>query len=488
MWEILKKELRDFLFNPRYLISFSVVAALILLSVYTGYSAYQSEIQNADAAEALSMQEARENHTYQFISLDLNRRPSLLSIFDFGLNSVIAREGHVETNDSQPAQVRNSRSEESPVFALFRELDLTQTVSYVVTLLSILFAHSLVSGEKERGTLKLLSTYPISRSSIITAKFLGAFIPLALLLFIPLMISVLGLMFFAGINFTASQWVSLGLIFIANLLCILVFFSMALAASCLTRSSFMSLLVCLVFWVLSVAVIPKAAAQLAQNISPSMSVFEKQQRLENLREEMKIRGAIRTADAINAAKLDMAGWRKNYQDLQNRCKKQTNLEELSAARDIFSEYARKRNKLQHTIENYTRISPVSSFQYILHSLTESGQQQLDTFEKDLNRYVKELDNYSEKQYLANKSAEKGKSKSGFNVRMENDENGYLKITSTRGFDQSKVDLSTMPVFKPSEQNWTINLFRILPDFAILAVYTILFLLISFLAFLRYDVR
>lgn len=62
MWEIIKKELGDFLYNPRYLVSFAVAAILIFLSVFTGYANYRAEMDNADAAEAMSLQEAKKRN------------------------------------------------------------------------------------------------------------------------------------------------------------------------------------------------------------------------------------------------------------------------------------------------------------------------------------------------------------------------------------------------------------------------------------------
>lgn len=488
MWDIVNKELRDFLYNPRFLISFAVAALLIFLSVYTGFTAYKAELANADAAEAMSLQEAEKSETYQYIKLDLIRRPDLLSIFDFGLNSVIGREGRVETNDNKPSSVSDSRSEESPVYALFKELDLTRTLSFVLTLIAILFAHSMISGEKEHGTLKLLSSYPLKRSSLIIAKFLGGFLPLALLFLVPVLMSLLGLMLLADVNFTAGQFISLGLMLLANLLCLLIFFSAGLAASSMTRSSFMSLLTCLIFWVLAVAVVPRAAAQFAQMNTPSMPVFEKNQMLREINKNINNKYSILMADKINKAKISMDQWRDMFQDLHNQVDKEMKKMALEQSGGIYGEYLRKRKKLLETVENYSRISPVSSMQHIVHRFTGAGPDQLERFEQDLDRYVKELSLYSQAQYKAHFDEEKNKTGGSTGVAMTEDEKGFLKIIKTVGYDQSKVNLSNMPRFQLSPPDWKTALAGSLADFAILAFYSIIFILMAVVAFMRYDVR
>ena len=488
MWEIINKEFREFFYNPRYLVSLAVAAILIFLSVYTGYSAYQTELANADAAEGMSLQEAQNSETYQFIRLDLIRRPDLLSVFDFGLNSVIGREGQVETNSNNPPSVANSRSEESPVFALFRELDLNRIVAFVLTLIAILFAHSQVSGEKERGTLKLLSSYPLKRSSMILGKFLGGFIPLALLYLVPVLTSMLGLMLLADVNFTADQFISLALIALANLFCLLVFYSMGLAASSLTRSSFMSLLICLIFWVLVVAVIPRAATQFAQMNRPSMSVHEKNHKLKEIRKTVRKEYPYLMADKINAAKLSRTQWADNFQDINNQVHKELNRNELEKSRGVYTEYIRKRKNLFNTVENYSRLSPVSSMQHIVHRLTGAGPGQLARFEDDLEKYVKELSAYSDAQFKTHFEEEKQKTSGNMGVTLTSDEKGFLKIVKTVGFDQSKVDLSDMPRFRLSPPSWQNALAGSLLDFGILALYSIFFTLIAIVAFMRYDVR
>ena len=488
MWDLINKELRDFLYNPRYLISLAVAAALIFLSVYTGFAAYQVEIANADAAEGMSLQEAQNSETYQFIRLDLVRRPDLLSIFDFGLNSVIGREGNVGTNSSSPPAVANSRSEESPVLALFRELDLNRTVAFVLTLIAILFAHSLVSGEKERGTLKLLNSYPIKRSSLILGKFLGGFIPLALLYLVPVLMSILGLMVLADVNFTANQFISLALIALANLFCLLVFYSMGLAASALTRSSFMSLLACLIFWVLVVAVIPRAATQFAQMNHPSMSIYEKDQQIRQIRKTVRKQYPYLIAEKINSAKLTRAQWSENFQDINNQVHKQLNKTELEQASGVYGEYLRKRKNLLEAVENYSRLSPVSSMQHIVHRFTGAGPDQLGRFEEDLERYVKELSSYSDTQFKAHFDEEKTKTAGNTGVALTEDEKGFLRIIKSVGYDQTKVDLSDMPRFSLSAPQWHMALAGSLLDFSILALYSIIFILIAVVAFMRYDVR
>lgn len=488
MWTIVLKEFRELLYNPRFLFSAIVAAILILTSIYNGYSIYQSELENAIASEAYALQEAEKTETYQFIELDVVRRPNVLSIFDTGLSGVLGRQGNVETNDEHPAKVTDSRNEENPVFALFSELDLTKTVSIVLALFAILFAHSMITAEREDGTLKLIIANSVSRSSILSGKIIGGFVPLALLLIIPALAGFLALTSFGSIAFSWNDWFAITLMVLGFLLYLLVFYLLGLAMSALSRSSFISLMFCLLFWVLSVAILPRVAVYAANASSPPVSLFEMEKKLQTVRNNYSKEWAKKLSDSVNSKNLTRKQWGENFRDILNTVRKEMSQLQMERNRKIYEEYYRKRQRLLNTVETYSRISPTASLNHIIHRLAGSGPDMLPGFEEDLERYVDALTAYSKAKYEEFYEEEKNKSHGAVGLQLDDDENGFVTLKSVTGYDQTRVDLSDMPNFRLSETSIDSAVNKSLTDFTVLAFFSILFLTLAYTAFIRYDVR
>lgn len=127
-------------------------------------------------------------------------------------------------------------------------------------------------------------------------------------------------------------------------------------------------------------------------------------------------------------------------------------------------------------------------QHIVHRFTGSGPNQLARFENDLDRYVKELNSYSEEQYKIHHDEEKNKSNGSVGLQLTLNDKGFLEIANITGYDQSTIDLSTMPRFKPTAPTWQSAVSGSIADMLVLIAYSIIFILISVVAFLRYDVR
>jgi Cu-processing system permease protein len=118
----------------------------------------------------------------------------------------------------------------------------------LIPIISLMLGYGAIVGEKERGSMDLLLSMPISRSTIFISKFLG----LALVLFLSIFLGF----GFAGIVIAAvagaSSWGQYLLFLLATFFLGLVFLSLALLLSSLTkrRSTAMGGAVLLWFWFL----------------------------------------------------------------------------------------------------------------------------------------------------------------------------------------------------------------------------------------------
>ncbi|MEZ5824665.1 MAG: ABC transporter permease [Geminicoccaceae bacterium] len=87
-------------------------------------------------------------------------------------------------------------------------VSLTTLCVYLVPLLALILAQDAIVGESERGTLILLLTYPLARSSLLVGKFIGHFLILCAALTIGLA-AALAVVLLRGMP-SAEDWMLLG--------------------------------------------------------------------------------------------------------------------------------------------------------------------------------------------------------------------------------------------------------------------------------------
>lgn len=270
IWDVAKKEIASNITSPKVVITYVVCTVLIFAALLTGaynYLGIKSEVTLQQAAER-----DRVGNIFNFqqdylqTGIYLYREPNVLSVLVSGVEGDAARRANV-TNYTPPGY-DISRFNSTPILAVFGLLDLSFIVKMILSLFAILFTYDAICGERELGTLKLNLANQVKRSSFIIGKLIGTFVLLIIPFIIPLLLGLLMLQFIPGIVFSGEDWIRIALIFGAFVLYLLAFYSMGMMVSSLTRSSNVSFLVLLMLWVLFIAVVPRAAVLTAQTLAP----------------------------------------------------------------------------------------------------------------------------------------------------------------------------------------------------------------------------
>lgn len=260
-FSLISKEVRNHLLTFRFAAALLTIMALVIVSLWVLGDDY---VRRRDAHNLAVENTERQNYEVYVpsqISPVLHRPPSKLSIFvqgddrRFG-NSLRVRRWEV------PRRAESSFTD-NMLMAAQQALDINIIIAVSLSLFGILFSYDAVSGERERGTLKLQCVSGVSRGSVYIAKFLGAVICLALPFLISFAGGLLLLSFFFGLTFSASQWTAVAAIVLAGLLYGALFVALGLACSSLVRRSSVALVLSLLIWVLSALVIPVSAQSLA---------------------------------------------------------------------------------------------------------------------------------------------------------------------------------------------------------------------------------
>ena len=147
-------------------------------------------------------------------------------------------------------------------------VDLVTIFIFVGGLFSILFSYDAITADRSRGTLKLMLTGNLGRSTLYFAKFLGLLNVICLPALVSMLAGLLLLSFSLNIAFTASQWAAILIMIGAVILYLAIMTAAGMLFSCLVKSSAASAVLSFLFFVAAIYLVPIAGGQLAEMLYP----------------------------------------------------------------------------------------------------------------------------------------------------------------------------------------------------------------------------
>ena len=141
----------------------------------------------------------------------------------------------------------------------FESLDWTLIVRLVLSFLCIVLAYDGIAGEAERGTLRLVLAYPISRIQVLLAKFAAQLTVLGTAFVLGSLISLLILSLVGDLALTVELLGKYLLYGAAVAIYLSLFLLLALGVSALTRSSVSALVLLTLTWAVINIILPQSA-------------------------------------------------------------------------------------------------------------------------------------------------------------------------------------------------------------------------------------
>ena len=486
MWKIAGKEISELLFSAKFVVIAAATFVLIGLSLFNGYTVYEIETRAVNVGERITEDEYASRDSYEqlyYSGAEVYRSPEKLAILDIGASGYIGRRS--STGTWSRGMLSESRYGQDPALGLFGELDLTFIVGSVLSLFALLFSYGSVCGERERGTLRLLLSNSVSRPSVIAGKLLGASIPIVLVYIVPLLLGMAVLTIWTGIDFSADEWLRLAMLVAIQVVYLLMFTAMGVAVSALTRSGFASFLVCLLLWIMFIAVIPKLTVQEAAQVTPTMSAEEYENRAHSL-----WRGYSSTYpkflkeafDEIRLTEDEMAERGREVYELAHDRFMGYQREEREK---LNREFRMKRRDLMSTAAAFSMASPLSCLRLSSQALARSGPLMMERLEEEIERYSREFGNWARAMRDRYESDDQVR---GNYIRFSRNEDGTMKIEIDEDYEPPQLDLSSMPRFAPVMPEVQALSSDALPYLGVLLFATVVFFAIAFVAFIRYDAR
>ncbi len=398
--------------------------------------------------------------------------------------------------------------DDNPLPILFPPLEFLFIVTIIMSLMAMLFSHDAITGERQNGTLRLMISNSISRTTILLGKFIGGIASLIIPFIMALLAGVLYISVNPAIQWDGSAWTELVLLTVASIIFITLFYLLGLMVSTFSRYSSTSILNCLFLWVLLILVVPNVCTYTSAQLCPIPSI----KRTERKESEIKAPAlkAVRKHmnDAAKKFKLKYDGLFSEFESMeyggigtwlflgreasstQQKAAQQRAEEDpkFKAMMDAFrkefeiamKEYKRiiteagffkitrdmhRKAAMQTKLaKNLACISPFANFVYVARDLTGTGLRSLDYFGRTKNEYEEQFQSYAEEKIS--------------NARKRNpviDEEYFL-------------DVSDRPRFVFKEESLRGKLNAVLPYWGILIMFNVVFFVAAFAGFMRYDVR
>jgi ABC-type transport system involved in multi-copper enzyme maturation permease subunit len=467
--DIIKKEIREALTGPKFVFTFLLCTALILLSVFTGITAYRTDLKEYSAAVVLNKKNRERASTdYAFASLGvkIDRPPQVLSSIVSGVSEAAGRVAKVDY--TYDPSLTESKYESNPIFSVFGNLDLAFIVKIVLSLLAILYTYDLIVGEKERGTLKLMLANDLPRDRLLMGKVVGGYISLLLSLIIPLILGLLVLLIYPDIFLSAEDWTRVLFIFLVFFLYLSAFFALGLFVSAKSTRSSTSLLALLIIWAALVMVFPKVSVLLAAQIHPIPPVQEITAKKDAFLLQIQEEGTRRNREWGKQHSPKTADEEKNYQELFEKWIAES-AQWMSSQIDNFNlaldrDYELRKRSQDALAMNLSRLSPASALTFSTMSFARTGLDEYYRFLASVRIYKADLAKW---------------------INAES----IKKFKYDRSWwDRPLASRTDVPQHKFEPESLNKSLGRALPDMGLMLILTVIFFACAYVSFRTYDVR
>jgi ABC-type transport system involved in multi-copper enzyme maturation permease subunit len=240
--------------------------------------------------------ELRKAVVYRSIRHTIYRQPAVLSAFSAGLEKQLAGSAQIELEKVPELSVtQRGGNPYTPILAVF---DQSLVFKIIISILALLVAYDMVSGERERGTLKLVLSGTIARHQLLLGKLVAGLITLSVPVIITFVVGLVVLLSYPMVALSGPDWVRVGLMFVASLAFTAVMYQLGLLFSSIARRSAISMVLGLFIWIVFAIVIPNASVHLATRLRPLESQEKRDSRMKSLNEDL--------AKELGAVKVDFS--------------------------------------------------------------------------------------------------------------------------------------------------------------------------------------
>lgn len=253
---LIRRELLNNLMTFRFAAAVLIILLLVVANTAVLIEDYGRRLASYNTSVKTHHQKLAEIKTYSEGQPFVDRAPNPLSIFNMGLDKRIGNEIWIPYSFVPTLWDAGMNGSENPFLNLFTSIDLTFFFEVVLSLIAIIFAHDAITGERERGTLRLVLTNSVRRGHILIAKYISAQLCLLLPVLLSLLLVLILLTTVPTIALSLHDFFRIGGIVFSSIVYLSVFYLIGLLISATTHHTNTALMTSMFVYFFLVLVYP----------------------------------------------------------------------------------------------------------------------------------------------------------------------------------------------------------------------------------------
>ena len=509
IWVIARREFTENILSLRLFIGLIVCLALFVASTYVLTEDYEKRLSIHNAAEIKHRNALEEVKVYSQLKVDVTKPPEPLSVICLGIERQLGSTVTVSYEDvPTEAKILGGGN---PLLNVFSAVDAALMAQIAFSLFVVSIAYDVICGERESGTLALVSSNPVSKYHILIGKYLGGMASLLAPLAIGWIAAAILIYVNPAIEFHIAEWSRFGLLFAALALYLSVFFLLSMLVSAITHRSARALVWLLFLWIVIVFIIPNGSVYIAKQVRPIPSKavvnIEHAAITTAFREKIRDYGARHRSNSYFADGYSVISGNQPFAFQVLIASREAmhwyldgaqfyipqRIEYAEQIGNLHQGYYRSLKRQTVLAENLSRLSPAWVYYNISAGLSgtdlrrhEQFIHQAQDYRRALMAYMQEQGAFSSISWFAAVNLNDMPSQAGL---VQSDEEAFFENITPKSWDDvAALDLSGMPVFTSGSAWGNIALGGAFSDLVILIFLNILLFLSTGAMFLKSEVR
>ena len=392
LWHIVQRELFQQFSSLRFMFAILLIVFLMVLNAIGHIKQYKTrQIEyRQQVSTALERLKGNSNNLYNLVVRgpgELSKQPSKLAFCAQGSEDYLPTSAFgwsAGWGRGEVSGLWRLMYDVSPpitatdIFPTFLKIDWILIISIVLSFLALVFTFDAISGEVERGTLRLTLSNSVARGTVLAGKFLSILMSLGVVLLIGMLMNLLLLS--GTLQLNGQEWWRIVGVSVVSLMYLSIFIALGLFVSSLTNRSATSLVILLLLWVIWVLLIPATFGTILSGLNQPLSAqdhgAQRSSQRKEIMERYEARGLYDHAPTRVRPATDATLLWAEFLSEERRADSRIN-KEFIATRIHQIQVARELN----------RISPTAIVQYAVESLAGTGFQRHLDFLKNAERYA-----------------------------------------------------------------------------------------------------
>ena len=265
IWLIARKDFFLNLISARFVIGFILCLVVIPFTIMVGVDRYKDQVRVHKVYEQNMENAKKEIRVYSQVRPEIIIPPEPLSIFSRGISDNIGNSITIQLGEYPLFPSGHTVTRDNPLLNTFFSIDFATVIAILISLLALVFSYDIFTREREDGTLKITLVNGVGRPAFLMGKLLGIFITLVPILLFCFLLGILVTVLSPDVEFSADNWVGVGLLFLSSLIYMSVFILFGMFISTKAKHSSTSIIVSLLCWIWFLFLMPNIASYISQS-------------------------------------------------------------------------------------------------------------------------------------------------------------------------------------------------------------------------------